>query len=263
MSETVTVIEAKNPNPWEHGITYYDMIFDRNGQRFGCSWGTKGGEPQVGEEVTGEFSQKDDGSWKFTKGSKDKPSGGNSRPSESSTGTRSSSGETNWTERNAEIRRQHSQQVAIEALALAKFAPTTFEMLKSEIDSWADYFDADAIAAGQKASQGAGAGTEGGGSPTSSSVHSKAAPPPEQSPADAHEWLENLLIQGGASTYGAGKLASFATEELSPENLKKCEALLSNLDSQVDGRERLEASYTKAKGEPVPQEDPDEEPLPF
>src|ERR1700733_6152649 len=84
MTETVKVISASNPNPWEHGITFDDMVFDRGGQNFSCSWGTKGGEPQPGEEVTGEFSQKTDGSWKFSKGSKDKPqpqSGGGSSES--------------------------------------------------------------------------------------------------------------------------------------------------------------------------------------
>jgi len=133
------------------------------------------------------------------------------------------------------------------------------DLTKSSIAVLADWFDQDAIAAGQKASQGAAS--------TSGSPHS--SPPPQGAAPDSfsageeHQWLENLLIQGGASTYGAGKLANFALEELSPENLKKCEALLSNLDSQVEGRERLETSYTKAKGEPVPQVDPIDDDLLF
>jgi hypothetical protein len=96
--------------------------------------------------------------------------------------------------------------------------------------------------------------------PSDSGSPAASDPPPAD---DSHEWLENLLIQGGASTYGAGKLAAFATEEFSPENLKKCEALLSNLDSQVEGRKRLETSYVKVKGEPVPQIDPHEDDIPF
>jgi hypothetical protein len=171
MSETVTVIEAKNPNPWEHGITYYDMIFDRNGQRFACSWGTKGGEPQPGEEVTGEFSQKSDGSWKFTKGSKDKPGGGPSS-SEASTSNNSKgpSSETDWEVRNAEIRRQHSQEMALRWLANGQANLSTVDQL-AEI---ADWFDQDAIAAGQKASQ----GQQSSGAPASSTAA------PEQSPVD-------------------------------------------------------------------------------
>jgi hypothetical protein len=106
MSETVTVIEAKNPNPWEHGITFYDMIFDRNGQRFGCSWGTKGGEPQPGEEVTGEFSQKPDGSWKFSKGTKDKAGGGGSTETRTSNNSKASKDDVDWDAKEARITRQ-------------------------------------------------------------------------------------------------------------------------------------------------------------
>jgi hypothetical protein len=227
-------------------------------------------EPKEGEEVWGSLESKGGGKWKLTLDSqrmKAEPLGGSrpaSRPSESSTGTKSSKGETDWEVRNAEIRRQHSQEMAVRVLAIVGLPTKGTTDIVRDIAVLADEFDQDAIAAGQKASQGAGAGTGGGGSPTSSSVHSTSAPPPEQSSAkDTHWWLSNLLEQGGASSYAADKLASFAIEELSPENLKKCEGLLSNLDSQVDGRKRLETSYTKAKGESVPQIDPAEDDIPF
>lgn len=154
MSETVKVISAENPNPWEHGITFYDMVFERNGRPFRCSWGTKGGHPQPGEEVTGEFSQKADGEWKFTKGSKDKPapsSGGSSAPSRSSG--------KEWTpeaqrdpERSARILRQHSQSTAIAYAGLmqsqgrlgADFGP-------SDLKKLIDWFDLDVEEAGRAA----------------------------------------------------------------------------------------------------------------
>lgn len=154
MSETVTVISASNPNPWERGITYYDMVFDRGGQQFACSWGTKGGEPQPGEEVTGEFSQKPDGTWKFTKGSKDKPV-----QREAQTGTAGGQNKRDWQpeserdpERSARILRQHSQSAAVSYAALMQSQgrlPETFG--PDELKALIDWFDLDAIKAGRAA----------------------------------------------------------------------------------------------------------------
>lgn len=182
-----------------------------------------------------------------------------SRPSESSTGSKSSGGETDWTIRNAEIRRQHSQEMAVRVLTAtgALSDPQAKpDHISAWIKQWADEFDQDAIAAGQKASQGQSPSTFPSDSGSLAASDSPSAD-------DTGQWLENLLIQGGASTYGAGTLARYALEKLRPDDLQKCEALLGNLDTIGEGTKRLEASYEKAEGEPVPQEDPDEEPLPF
>lgn len=56
--------------------------------------------------------------------------------------------------RNAEIRRQHSQQVAIEIMAARQpLTGATEDDAKAMLKEWADWFDQDAIAAGKKATE--------------------------------------------------------------------------------------------------------------
>lgn len=112
------------------------------------------------------------------------------------------------------------------------------------------------LEAGQNADQGA-APLPAGGSPRSG-----VAPDPPPADKDEHWWLSNLIEQGGASSHASGVLATYALEQLSEENRKKCEALLSHLDTQEEGRKRLEASYVKAVG-PVPQKPDLDDDIPF
>lgn len=268
MSETYTVRDVREgkvkPNPHGGGnlqAFYVDFVRPDGKLEMGVYWQRKEGNvPQPEESVFGDITEGDYGPrFKQAKG------GPSPAPREASTGgnvssTTGAKQETDWDAIGAEKRRCHSQEMALRFMAIGGNVPGLVGV--DLITHLADWFDADAIAAGQKASQGAGAGTGEGGSPRHSSVQPTSAPPPEEAPKDDHWFLENLLVQGGASSHAAGTLARFALEELSPENLKKCEGLLSNLDSQVDGRERLEKSYVKAHG-PLPAEDDDGLDLPF
>jgi hypothetical protein len=175
-----------------------------------------------------------------------------SRPSESSTGTKSS--EVDWDAKEARITRQAVLKVLSPSINEHGGLTASIKATVEEIEQFVS--EAPSRPLGQGVSQGQPPSTF----PSDSGSPAASGSPPAD---DSHEWMENLLIQGGASSYAAGRLASFAIEELSPENLKKCEGLLSNLDSQVEGRKRLETSYTKAKGEPVPQMDPHEDDIPF
>ena len=220
-------------------------------------------EVTVGDQVYGKVEGGDYGDRFFLEKDED---GQRPRSSEASTSNNSkglpSGGETNWTERNAEIRRQHSQDMSLRWLAM--LGPDVGPRSISDVWDVADAFDADAIAAGQRASQGQlpspSAGESQAAAPEQSSAIDfsgarKEEPSPSE-PVDDHQWLENLLVLGGASNWAAGKLATYALDKLRPDDLKKCQALLSDLDTASEGRKRLEASYEQAEGEPVPQADP-------
>jgi hypothetical protein len=124
-------------------------------------------EVTVGDKVYGKIEEGDYGFRFYLEKDEEgnsRPPGGSTESKTSNNSKASSGGETNWTERNAEIRRQHSQQVAIEFAALSdESAETTLNGLTKLID----WFDQDAIAAGQRASQGA---AQTGDSPHSSSL---------------------------------------------------------------------------------------------
>jgi hypothetical protein len=245
VSETVKVISASNPNPWEHGITFYDMVFDRGGENFSCSWGTKGGEPQPGEEVTGEFSQKGDGSWKFSKGSKDKPQGGSTGSTESFKGGKSD-------DVQRQIIRQHSQSAAIAYQALLDEKPN-LAGLKFLID----WFDADVLGQAAKQTQGSAAPAKEGAPPPAS-----ASPGSVSQPADEHQWFCKLLETAGLSFGPASKLATFILEKLSPEQIKKADNGLTDLDTMAKTLGQLESVFRQTTGEVLVDDNSDDD-IPF
>lgn len=239
MSETVTVIEAKNPNPWEHGITYYDMVFDRAGQRFGCAWGTKGGEPQPGEEVVGEFSQKPDGSWKFTKGSKDKPppSGGSSEASIS----QSDRGDVGARIERQAVLKALSPRLATEGLNGTK-APTVAE----EVEAVENFIDQ----AGQRASE--GQRKEATPSPLSSEPESpRSLDLPQTDVPDAGASLEEIgkaLDNAGVIVPAArAEITAYMVGQLPPERIVKAVNGLTSQDLELQAR--VKESLIKATEE--------------
>lgn len=195
--ETVKVLSASNPNPWEHGITFYDMVFDRNNQPFNCTWGTKGGEPQPGEEVTGEFSKKKDGTWKFSKGSKDKPQ---SSAAASSGGQRDDLG--------ARIERQ----AVIKALGHKLSATDTFTSAQRKHIEEIESFIAEAGQAAAPAQGNATAAPESAPPPS-------ASPGSEQQPADPEgKRMQDLLAKAGVEPNEARWLTKEAFSGLMQEH---------------------------------------------
>lgn len=114
-------------------------------------------EPKAGEEVWGSIEQDGRGGQKLAIDAnrmKDEPLDGHQTSSPASSQPRSTSkgsggGETDWTVKGAEIRRQHSQEMALRWYAMGDELPGGVE----QIASVTDWFDQDAIAAGQKASR--------------------------------------------------------------------------------------------------------------
>lgn len=215
--ETAKVISASNPNPWEHGITFYDMVFERNGQPFNCAWGTKGGEPQPGEEITGEFSQKADGTWKFTKGSKDKPQGGSS-----------GGGSKPWQpeserdpERSARILRQHSEEMAVRVLGLSSLGVGVlddWDEAKAAIKEWTDWFDEDVR---QAAAQAHGNATESASPPSSASRGSEQQPASEVTDEDEQR-LDDALYNAGINDFNERRWLTKAWKGLPSDRQMKC-----------------------------------------
>lgn len=217
------------------------------------------GERFVGHLESGKFGEKLKIDFEATK---ELNRGGGHREASTSNTSKpaSSKGDVDWDAKEARIMRQAVLKIIAPMIHAKGDLTLDLKRVCEEIEDF--IVAAPSRPLDQKASQGAGAGTGEGGSPRPFSDPVRKAPPPEEAPKDTHWWLSNLLEQGGASSHAAGILANFALEELSPENLKKCEALLSNLDSQVDGRERLEKSYVKAHG-PLPTREELDEDIPF
>lgn len=154
-------------------------------------------EVTVGDQVYGKIEEGDYGFRFYLEKDED---GRRTRSSESSTGNNkpaSSGGETDWEARNAEIRRQHSQGEAIEALKLAGYpSDGDWDLLKQGIKEWADWFDQDAIAAGQKAGA-----TQGDSDGLSGAAQSSASAVPGQSSASLQpSAVERDLDFSGART---------------------------------------------------------------
>lgn len=148
MSEQVTVKSFGEGNPW-NDLTFYDVIFDRGGSDFTASWGKKGGEPTVGEQIEGEFFQKD-GKWRFRKTSKPQSGGGSGG---SSGGKREWKPESQYDpEKTARIGRAHAQGMAVQVLlSVPGFAEAPKEKRRTALADWIEWFEADVNAAATKA----------------------------------------------------------------------------------------------------------------
>lgn len=235
-------------------------------------------EPREGEELMGSIEPDGRGGEKLKidyDATKELSQGAQFPSSESSTSNSSSpKQETDWEVRNAEIRRQHSQGEAVQVLAhMGSYVmgerTVPIDKLQGWIKEWADWFDQDAIAAGQKYGQepihGAGHQDVASASPApgSAPVDFSGARTEEPGP-DTHQWLEALLVVAGAPTYASQKLATYALEKLLPDQRKTLETELNDPDSSVKaaGLKRVEASYEKTEGHAVPQIDPSDD-IPF
>jgi hypothetical protein len=171
-------------------------------------------------------------------------------------------------ERSVRILRQHSQTAALQFLAMTRFPvepENRMVALEQIVKPFIDWFDADVNQAGQTAIQASGKATAGSeGAKTPSTAHSPASGQRsaesqfEEEKGERHQWLCQLLEDAGLDATGAHALGSFMVGRFNPEQIKKAETGLQDIESQQDTLSRLRTAYEKATGTllPVPSDDP-------
>lgn len=218
-------------------------------------------EVTVGDQVYGKVEEGDYGFRFYLEKDEDvqRP-----RSSEASTSNNSksatSSGETNWEVRNAEIRRQHSQEMAVRLLLGRKQGLEGVDA-KAELEASANWFDQDAIAAGQRASQGQTPSTSRSDSPAapeqSSAIDFTGARKEEPSSTLDRDHIMQLLSSAGLFYAGAQeKVADFIMGPLLLEG--RSDAALSALqdhERQANALTQLKTSTERWTGQPLPQGD--------
>jgi len=264
------------PNP--HGGEFQKFYVDFEGSDDTYWRRNAGDHPETGKTYYGTISEGNYGPM-FKK--EKKPDGGYTGSSETSTKSSGEYQRPKTPQDQAEIRRQHSQQVAIELCReIGVFEPHHVESAETELRKWADFFDADAIAAGQKASSGVDGNDQGvKENPidlTAAEMDFTGARTEEPKPPtslnfdkseladDSHQWIESLLVVAGAGS-AARELALYAVNKLRPDQLKTLEGELNDPEQsrKVEGLKRVEASYEKAEGHPVPVAPVAEDDIPF
>jgi hypothetical protein len=92
------------------------------------------------------------------------------------------------------------------------------------------------------------------GARTDEAGHTSLNFPKSEIPDDSHQWVESLLSVAGAADHAAPVLAKYAVNVLRPDQLKTLEGELNDSDNAVKlaGLRRVEASYVKAEGHPIP-----------
>jgi hypothetical protein len=271
VSESVKIKSFQPGNDWTSDdgkikLTFYECVFDRNGQDFTATWNKKQGtgDPPVGESIEGEFYEKKPGDWRFRKASR--PQGGGASSGTSS--TTSFSGKRDWQpesqrdpERSARILRQHSQEMAVRVLtAMGSFESNSPTQIETWIRNWADYFDQDVNEAGLKAVQGAGSRALGG-------VQAESGPAPAQPSADPQgtsERLYSLLEAAGLNSVAARVVTDYALSEMTPQEQDAAIDRLGKPDHQAGALKRLRERTEQFHGEPLPEEVPyDDDENPF
>jgi hypothetical protein len=229
-AETVIVKEVGPGKPWQHGITYYDVLFQRNGSSFGANWGKKGEAPVLGESVVGEFSQKDDGSWKFKKGSAEPAFDATSSPLPTQF-----SGETP-DNRQASIVRQ---------VALKILAPSINEAggLTASLKAKAEEIERFVMAASQTPQQ------------------PSTAVPAHSEEKDLHELLE----AAGLHYEAARVVTAYVDDQFSPEQRDTAIGRLNDPNQAQGALAKLKELAETHNGEPLPADvsDPADDPIPF
>lgn len=88
------------------------------------------------------------------------------------------------------------------------------------------------------------------------------SPAPEKTPDDTHQWLTKLLEDAGLDSTGAHAIAGFIVAKFSPDQVRRAETGLKDIETQQDTLSKLRIAYEKATGEvvPVPSDDPE---IPF
>lgn len=248
MSEVVTVKSINGEgNPWQHGITYWPVTFDRNGQDFSCSWGKKGDPPQVDETVEGDFTQRN-GEWKFKKASA--PPQGTSSSGSQDYGRGSGGGKSPDTQ--ASIVRQHSQEMGLRWASLQRFGEgSAGNFTLDDLADVIDWFETDANKAAS------GAGQSAAGAPSSAS-----SPAPSQNGQAIHERITVLLEAGGVNDQAARTISDFALTEMTVEEQDAAIGMLENESRRMAAIKRLTERTEAKNGQPLPRPTADDS-IPF
>lgn len=252
-------------------VTYVLDVEDENGSfspKVELNRKPESREPQSGERFVGHLEETNfaeklkidfEATKELNKGTSYEASTGTSGGSQSV--SKGQKGDVDWDCRNAEIRRQHSQEMTLRLITSSQFTLAA-ENAKAVIADWADWFDQDAIEAGQKygqkASQGAGAAHKDGGSPTPSSVGQAFSPPPEKSSADERNLQEygELLDNAGLTVAAArDKVSEYMGLVLPAARLTKALSGLQDLDRQGNTLAQLKKETEDWIGGPLPQGD--------
>jgi len=274
------IYEVKNvhgePREWSssHGGTFLsytvDFINEDGVGESGVEW-TKKPEsrpPQVGEKVVGhiepgKFAEKFKLDFNATR-ELGQGGGSSSEATTSNTSKGSSSkGEVDWDCRNAEIRRQHSQEMALRVYAVHLQAnpDLTAKVDLPQVAAWADWFDQDAITAGQKASQGQLP------PPTHQATETQSAAPEKpsaidfsgarkQEPSQDLDDYRQLLWNAGLEPAAArDKVAEYMGVVLPADRLNKAISGLQDLDRQGSVLGQLKAETEQWIKGPLPQGD--------
>jgi hypothetical protein len=206
VSEQVTVSSVGEGKPWKDEITYWDVVFNRNGSDFACSWGKKGEGPVVGESVEGEFFEKNN-EWRFRKASKPPSGSGEASTGSAGSSNKGSAGteymKPRLPEEVAEMRRSHAQEMAIRSLnAMGAFEGKSPATLHDQIRQWTDFYELDTQEAGQAAIRGQASVpvSRAGGAVSTAAAEPTApeSPPADDLSLDAHRLDEKLNDLGVA-----------------------------------------------------------------
>jgi hypothetical protein len=250
MSEQVTVKTVGEGRPWEHGITYWDVCFDRNGADFHCTWGKKDDPPQVGEQAEGEFFQKN-GEWRFRKASKPQ-GGGGSFESSSGASPAPLSGSSSGRNLDQSIARQVALKIMAESINSEGGLTLDIRRHVEEIEGFI-------LEAGQavNSAQGSAHQQESASPPTS-------VPPGSNSPSanDTPQFFAHLLESAHVDHVAAVELGKFIAEKFSPEQQKKAARELGEIEVQGDCVRRLTGAYEQFTSRLLPRST-DDASIPF
>lgn len=198
------------------------------------------------------------------------------KPQQGSTTTAGGANHRDWKpeserdpERSARILRQHSQEMALRWIHETKLGGEGMRL--EELPEIVNWFDADVNKAGQEAAQGAGSlpaparpPAPAEGSPPAARVATVPEAVPQQGSGsnEDHQTLCRMLEISGLRFYGASKLVDLILEDFTPSQLEAVKKQLGNFDTQADAFARLKKYYETKRGEPVPEEPPDDD-IPF
>lgn len=270
------VIAVKDRKEWSGNfgpmVTYVMDVEDEDGMlspKVELNRKPESREPQIGERFAGHleetnFAEKLKVDFEQTKelnqGAR-RPSGGSTESKTSN----NSKGDVDWDKRNAEIRRQHSEEMALRVLIGMDELKGVHDATEAQsaIAGWADWFDQDAIEAGQEASQGqlpspSGAGESQTAAPEQSSADLDFTGARKQEPGTVdRDHIMQLLSSAGLVYAGAQeKVADYILTQLSVAGREKAALTgLQDLDRQGTVLAQLEKETEKWLGSPLPQGD--------
>lgn len=242
------------PNPHGGELQKFYVDFEGSGDTY---WRRKAGDvPEVGRSYYGNIRQGDYGPM-FKKM---KPEDGAAR----SNGSRSSGGGGFPPDVQAAITRQHSQEMAIRALALGGLGRDSLEdwdEAKGAIREWTDWFQADVDAAAEAAQGNGDTATLGGESGATAG-----SSPAQTLEVSLTEIEQALDVAGLRNSQALSKVSSYMLSELAPERVVSAVKGLTNGADSAGVEQTLAAlvKLTERKlGTTLPTAPDSDESIPF